>query len=116
LRQADQQPAYSSLREFTVGSHCYCAVIVAVIAVPVVQLPFVYKVGVVTVRNDFIPMPSVISRAGRVCAVCRILGAHRQLMFIVVVAVRRVKVSIMKIIRMPLVTNRGVSAIISVGM
>jgi hypothetical protein len=91
-------------------------VIVAVIAMAKVQLPFVYKVGVVTVRNALIPMPPVISRAGRVCAVCRILGAHRQLMFIVVVAVRRVEMSIMKIIRMPLVTNRGVSAIVSVSM
>jgi hypothetical protein len=91
-------------------------VIVAVITVSVVQLSFMYEVCVVTVRDTVIPMPSVIPVAGCLCAVCRILGAHRQLMFVVVVAVRRVKVSVMKVIRVSLVTNRGVSAVLAVSM
>jgi hypothetical protein len=91
-------------------------VIVAVITMTVMQLPFVNEVGVVTVRNAFIAMPPVISRAGHLCAVSRILAAYRQLMFVVVVAVRRVKVSIMKVICVPLVANRGVSAIAAVIM
>lgn len=90
--------------------------IVAVITMPVMQLPFVYKVGVVAVRDAFIPMSSVIPRTGRVRAVCRILGAHRQLMFVEVVAVRRVKMSLMKIICVSLVANCGVSAIAAVSM
>lgn len=61
---------------------------VAVITVPVVQLPFMYEVCVVTMRDALIPVRSVIPRAICVCATCRILGAHRQLMFVVVVAVR----------------------------
>jgi len=91
-------------------------VVVAVITVPVVQLSFMYEVRVVTVRNTIIPVPSVIPVASCVCAVCRILGAHRQLMFVVVVAVRRMKMSVMKVICVPLVTNRGVSAILAVSM
>ena len=90
--------------------------IVAVITVPVVQLSFINEVCVVAVRNAIIAARSVIRRTSRLCAVCRILGAHRYLMFIVMIAVRRMKVSVMNVICMPLVTNRGVSAILAVSM
>lgn len=85
--------------------------IIAVIAMPVVQLPFMYEICVVAVRDALITMALVPPRASRLCAVCRILGTHRQLMFVIVVAVQRVKMSVMQIICMPLVTNDGVSAV-----
>jgi hypothetical protein len=78
---------------------------------PVVQLPFMYEVYVVAVRDALITVGLVIPRASRLCAVCRILGAHRQVMFVIVVAVQRVKMSVMQVICMPLVTNGGVSAV-----
>ncbi|HET6863136.1 MAG TPA: hypothetical protein VFH91_08805 [Pyrinomonadaceae bacterium] len=75
-----------------------------------------YEVAVVTVGDKFIAVGFVISGAGTVRAFCRIRGADRQFMLIVVVAVEGMKVSVMKIIRMPFVTNGGVSAVLAVFM
>ena len=75
-----------------------------------------YEVAVVTVRDNLIAVRFVIPSARTMRAFCRIRAAHRELMLVVVVAVEGMKVSVMKIICMPFVTNGGVSAVRAVFM
>jgi len=75
-----------------------------------------YEVAVVTVRDNLIAVRLVIPGARTMRAFCRIRAADRELMLVVVVAVEGMKVSVMKIICMPFVTNRGVSAVRAVLM
>jgi hypothetical protein len=75
-----------------------------------------YEVAVVTVRDNLIAVRVVIPGARTMRAFCRIRAADRELMLVVVVAVEGMKVSVMKIICMPFVTNRGVSAVRAVLM
>jgi hypothetical protein len=58
------------------------------IAVTVVQPPFMYKVTVVTVGNTLIAVRLVVPSARSLRAFCRILAADRQLMLVTMVTVR----------------------------
>lgn len=85
--------------------------LVAVVAVPVVQTPSMYEVTRVTMRDTLILVRLVIPGARTLRAFCRILTADRELMLVVVVSVLRMKMSVMKVICMPFVTNGSVSAV-----
>jgi hypothetical protein len=69
-----------------------------------------YEVAVVTVRDNLVAVRLVLPGARTMRAFCGIRATDRELMLVVVVAVEGMKVSVMKIICMPFVTNGGVSA------
>jgi hypothetical protein len=75
-----------------------------------------YEVAVVTVRHSLIAVRLVLPGARTLRAVCRIFAADRQPMLVIVVTVRGMKVSVMKIICVPFVTNGSVSAVRAVCM
>ena len=87
--------------------------VVAMIAVRMMQPPVHEIIGMVTVRNRLVtatrPMPmagaSDLRRAGR-----RICRPHRYDMFIDMVAVHMMQMAVMQIVDMAIVSNRGMPA------
>jgi hypothetical protein len=101
------------------GSHFHPAVIVTMIAVEVVQVAlhqvidmvamghsFVAAVGSMSVRL-FMPVALVVR-----CASFRILRVHLQAMVVDMIAVCIVHMTIMQIVRMPIVLHRRMAAIL----
>ena len=87
--------------------------IVAMVAMRMVQ-PSVYQViDVVSMRYGFVPATwAVLVRALRLRgAVHGVSRAYGQGMFVYMIAMRMVEVPVMQIVDMPLMTNRRVSAI-----
>jgi hypothetical protein len=95
------------------------AVVVAVVAVRVVQLPVHQVVHVIAVRHRFVPaawavlMAMVMPGVSRVAAV-RIGRAHLEDMLVNVPAVRVVQMSIVQVVHMVTVLHCSVAAVVSV--
>lgn len=91
-------------------------VIIAVIAVTMVQFSIAEVIKMVAVRHAFVSCGLVIAGAGNGRASRGIGIADRNHMFIIMVAVPIVQVSIMQIIDVPLMQNSDVAAILPVNM
>jgi hypothetical protein len=91
-------------------------VIIAVIAVTMVQFAVAEIIEMVAVRHAFVPCGLVIAGAGNGRAGRGIGIADRNHMFIIMVAVPIVQVSIVQIIDVAFVQNSDVTAILPVNM
>jgi hypothetical protein len=100
-----------------VSNDLYRTMIIAVIAVGMVQTAGDQIVDMVTMRNRFVAtarsvnVSSIMSGAAMVCrAAIRVLVAHFNPMFIHMIGVRMVKMAIVEIIHMVPVPDRNVAA------
>jgi len=94
------------------------AVIVAMIAVPVVQSAAGNVIDMVAVRRHFVATTVVAAVTGRRRAIRRIHGGDFDDVFVVMIAVRRMHVSVVQIISVTAVRHGRMTAIraVNVGM
>ena len=97
--------------------------VVAVVAVRMVQVPVYQVINMIAVGNGLVPAARTVPVARFVTAAgvvrrtaVRVFIADLQHMFVNVVAVGVVKVSVVKIINMIAVANRGVAAVFAVNV
>jgi hypothetical protein len=90
--------------------------IIAVIAVPVVQTSVDQVIRMVAMRNRLMAATFVIASARRRCAVSRVGGAHGNHAFVVVIAMGRMQVAVVQIIGMPFVLHAEVATLLAVSV
>jgi hypothetical protein len=89
-------------------------VVVAVVAVGVVEAALVEVVEVVAVRHPLVAAAVVLAVAGDRGAPGRVGGAHFQDVLVVMAVVRRVQVAVVEVIDVPVMADAGVAAVLAV--
>lgn len=88
--------------------------IVAVVAVPMVQAAVDQVIEMIAVRHLFVPATLVLALARRRGAMIGVGRVHRQNMFVVMTLMRRVQTAIVQIIDVAIVADARVSALFAV--
>jgi hypothetical protein len=83
--------------------------IIAVVAMPMMQMPSHQIIGMVCVRNRFLPL--VVASTGEGDARCRVEGTLGNDVFFVAVAQGRVQMALMEIIDVPLMEHTGMATL-----
>jgi hypothetical protein len=91
-------------------------VVVAVVAVWVMEPAFVEIIDVVAVRHDLMTTVLVAAGAAGWLAVRRVGGADGNHMLVVVIAMQRMQMAVVQVIYVVLVLDAGVAAVLAVNM
>ena len=91
-------------------------VIVAVVAVTMMQFAIAEIVKVIAMWHLFVALGLVITGAGTGSTGRGIRTANRDYVFIVVIAMEKMQMSIVQVIKMPLVQNSQMSALLAMNM
>lgn len=90
--------------------------IIAVIAMAVMQLPITEIVDMIAMGNLFMPRSLMVTGANHGRTGRWIHVANRDAMFIIVIAMQAVKMTLVKIIDMALMLNSQVAALLTMNM
>lgn len=92
------------------------AVIVAVVAVAMMQFAIAEIVKVIAMRHLFMALSLVITCAGNRRAGRGIRAAYRDSVFVIVVPMKKMEMTIVQVINVPLVRNGQVAALLAMNM